>query len=471
MSPVRDRGARPAIIPMEGSRPLSASNSLGSRLLRALRGVLAPVLILIVASVGVVGYQVSHPRALSPYDEYVYVDYLAKIPTEGVVRTGEKTGDTARQALACLGVQWYTIKVQPCSGKDFSDDAVYPYQGYTGADIYTPAYFAVTWVLAQPLMWFGVDLVEAGRMVGAFWLALGTVGIWLLVRLLRADPLWGLVLGLVVIVTPAVTWSATYISTDAPSLAAGAWMGCLGVWAWSRYRAALILLPVGAIVAVMLKLQNFAAVGAVALALLVGVLAERSSPQGPAVRRNRFARLFTDGRALSAIAAVVLALAAQVAWLAYRSAIRLPGPGATVDTHQQPLTAYALITESFRFLGSVGGPVDRSGSFAVALSGVLVALTLASLIGLIVGYRVWGVRNLVLAASVLVVALLLGPVLAFFARLTVGYYVPLSERYGLSLLGLFMALIAVYLSAALGRRPVDRADGLALSAPVTEDVR
>lgn len=61
--------------------------------------------------------------------------------------------------------------------------------------------------------------------------------------------------------------------------------------------------------------------------------------------------------------------------------------------------------------------------------------------------------------------------LAFFARLTVGYYVPLSERYGLSLLGLFMALIAVYLSAALGRRPVDRADGLALSAPVTEDVR
>lgn len=431
---------------------MSASKSLVSRLLSALRGVVAPVLILIVASVGFVGYQTSHARALSPYDEYVYVDYLAKIPTEGIVRTGEETGDAARKALACLGVQWYTVAVQPCGGADFSDDAIYPYAGHTGADIYTPAYFAVTWVLAQPLTWFGVDLVEAGRMVGAFWLALGTVGVWLLVRLLRADSLWGLGLGLVVIATPAVYWSTTYISTDAPALAAGAWIGCLGVWAWSRHRAALILLPVAAIVAVLFKLQNLAAVGAVALALLVGVLVERSSADGRPLRRNRLARIFTDGRSLSAIAAVVLALVAQVGWLTYRSALKLPGPGASVDTHQQPLTMQALVTESFRFLSSVGGPVDRSGSFALGISGVLVALTLASLVGLIVGYRFWGGRGLVLAAPLLFVSLLLGPALAFSTRLTVGYYVPLSERYGLPLLALYLALIAVYLDTALRAR-------------------
>lgn len=430
---------------------MAATQSLASRLLRVLRGVVAPVLILVVASAGFVGWQTSHSRALSPYDEYVYVDYLAKVPTEGVVRTGEETGDIARQALACLGVQWYTIKVQPCRGTDFSDDKIYPYAGHTGADIYTPVYFAVTWALAQPLTWAGLDLVDAGRLVGAFWLALGTVGVWLLVRLLRIDPLYGLALGLLVIATPAVYWSTTYISTDAPSLAAGAWVGCLGVWAWMRRRAALVLLPLAAILVVLIKVQNLAAVGAVGLALLVGVIVERSTPDRP-LRSNRFARIFTDGRSLSAIAAVVLALCAQVAWLAYRSAIKLPGTTPGVDTVRQPLSLHALVTESFRFLTSVGGPVDGSGALGFAVSSLLVLLTIGSLVGLVVGFRVWGVRGLVIAGALLLVALLLGPALAFFTRLTVGYYTPLSDRYGLSLLGLFLAVIALYLFTALGGR-------------------
>ena len=49
------------------------------------------------------------------------------------------------------------------------------------------------------------------------------------------------------------------------------------------------------------------------------------------------------------------------------------------------------------------------------------------------GYRAWGGRGAVIGWSLLVVSLLLGPALAVFTRLTVGYYVPLSERYGLSL--------------------------------------
>jgi hypothetical protein len=454
---------------MEGRSLLPGSRSVVARLLAVLRGVIAPVLILVVASMGFVGWQTSHARALSVYDEYVYVDYLAKIPTEGVVRMGEETGDTARQALACLGVQQYTIVVQPCRGHDFSKDAIYPYAGHTGADIYTPAYFAVTWVVAQPFMWAGMDLVHAGRLAGAFWLALGTVGLWLLIRLLKVDPLYGLVAGLVVIATPAVYWSTTYISTDAPSLAVGVWMGCLGVWAWRRRRAAIVLLPVAAVAAILLKVQNLAAVGAVALALLVGVMIERSSAERP-LRRNRLARVFTDARSLSAIVAVVLALCAQVGWLALRSAIALPSSSPGVDTVRQELTVRALVTEAFRFLTTVGGPAGLSGTLGVVVSDVLIVLTIASLVGLIVGFRAWGVRNLVLAASVLVVALLLGPALAFFTRLTVGYYTPLSERYGLSLLGLFMALIAVYLSTALSRRPLDRA-GRPVSTRVSEDVR
>ena len=125
------------------------------------------------ASVGFVSANVVQQKQISPFDEYVYLDYLSKVPTQGFVRSGEETGDLARQEISCRGVQTYGLYGTSCDIGAASPDETFPYSGQTGADIYTPAYFAVTWVLAQPLVWTGVSLLDAGRLVGAVWLFLG----------------------------------------------------------------------------------------------------------------------------------------------------------------------------------------------------------------------------------------------------------------------------------------------------------
>ncbi|UAJ80564.1 hypothetical protein IT072_05945 [Leifsonia sp. ZF2019] len=414
----------------------------GAWIARVLRGVLVPVLLLVAASIGLVAHSASQHRAISPYDEYVYIDYLAKIPTQGIVRGGEETGEVARQALACRGVLNYVVTTDRCDGHDFGSDAKYPYAGGTGADIYSPVYFAVTWTLAQPLIGLGVDFVDAGRLVGAFWLALGAVGVWALLRALRVDGLSALGLGLLVVATPVAYWSNTYISTDAPSVAAGAWLGVAGVAVWERRRAAYVLLPVAAAIATLLKVQNIAAVGAVSLALMLGAL---TRPAGEGEARPTLGRVLRDRRLLVAVLTVAVAVVAQAAWLVIRARAQLPGERPSVDT-AQPLSVHAIVAESLRFITNIGVPGFQTSIVTAAVVGVLGLLSVAAVIGLIVDQRFRSGRGLVAAVSVLVVSLLLGPLLAVFTRVSMGYYTPLSERYGIVLLPLFLALIGLFLA-------------------------
>lgn len=430
----------------------------GAWLARVLRGVLVPVILLVAASVGLVAVNASQHRAISPYDEYVYIDYLAKIPTEGMVRGGEETGEVARQALACRGVLNFVVTTDPCRGTYFGTDAKYPYYGGTGADIYSPAYFGVTWALAQPLVWMGVDFVDAGRLVGAFWLALGSIGVWALVRSLRVDGMYALGLGLLVTATPVAYWATTYISTDAPSIAAGAWVAVAGLGVWRRRTAAFVLLPLAAVAATLFKVQNLAAVGAVALALLIGVFVDRSDG------RRMFRAAVRDPRLLLGVLTVLVALLSQVAWLAIRARSQLPGDRASIDTVQQPLTIHSMVTESLRFLTSIAGPGMPSSIITTAVAGVLGLLSIAAVIGLIVDQRFRTGRGLVAAISVLVVALALGPALALFTRVTMGYYTPLSERYGIVLLPLFLALVGLYVDHLRKVVPVVAVTGGILAA-------
>ena len=81
--------------------------------------------------------------------------------------------------------------------------------------------FGATRVLAQPLIWAGVDFVSAGRLVGGFWLALGAVFLYLAMR--RASVPIPIAVGfnLVMVGSLAAYWGNTYISTDATALASG----------------------------------------------------------------------------------------------------------------------------------------------------------------------------------------------------------------------------------------------------------
>ena len=131
-------------------------------------------LLIVVASIAVVVVHVPKHDTVSPIDEYVYIDYYAKVLDQGIVHRGEETGEYAREYLACHGVRAigdYPEALCPTEGK--GRDAAYPNAGATSAGLYTPLYFAITRVLAQPLVWFGVELTDAGRAVGGLWLAAG----------------------------------------------------------------------------------------------------------------------------------------------------------------------------------------------------------------------------------------------------------------------------------------------------------
>src|SRR5690348_1809110 len=57
--------------------------------------------LLVALSLGFSVRHVSGHHQTSPIDEYVYIDYYAKVLHQGVVRQGEKTGDYAREYYSC----------------------------------------------------------------------------------------------------------------------------------------------------------------------------------------------------------------------------------------------------------------------------------------------------------------------------------------------------------------------------------
>ena len=161
--------------------------------------------------------------SFSPYDEWVYYDYITKVPTEGFVRQGEAIGAPALEAMACDG-DTFGPRGEPCTGPNGTYDrpSLYPQQGLTTADLYTPAYFAPTWAAAKVIQFAtGMSLLTAARLVGSLWLVAGLIMLYLLCREFKLSKVLTLGLGLGVIGQIWAHYAFSYISTDAPSLVAG----------------------------------------------------------------------------------------------------------------------------------------------------------------------------------------------------------------------------------------------------------
>ena len=414
---------------------------------RLLRLVGSPVLLLILLSSAFVLIQAPRNDAMSPLDEYVYLDYLSKVPDQGYLRQGEETGDVARQAIACRGVTGYGTYGDPCGSSTFDSDSAYPYSGKTGADLYAPLYFWITWVAAQPLTGAGVGLLDAGRLAGILWLSLGTTLLYGFLQSLQTPR--GIAFGLsaLVLATPAIYWSVVHISTDAPTLAVGAGLGWAAV-ATARRKIPLVLLPVLAALAVLFKVQNLAMVGVISAALVV-LAAVRLLKRSP-TWKDRGRAVIRTPMLWVAVVTVVVALGAQIAWLIFRASEALPVPPAVIDSVQLPLTRTAILQESVKFLLNVGGSSASETLIGVIAAPLLTALTLAAIVGILLRPGSAGLIAVTFAAATLLVALMFGPGLNLATVAIAGYYVPLPPRYGLALLPAFIACIALFLPRARG---------------------
>ena len=401
-----------------------------------------PALLLIIASFVYVGVNVPRHRELSPFDEYVYLDYLDKVPTQLFVHQFEKVGDFARNEISCRGVLGFGSFGEGCDRGSHQSDITYPYSGNTGADIYSPAYFGITWALAQPLTWLGFDLLDAGRLVGAVWLSAGLLLLYGAMRELGVGRRLAVGLNLFVMISPAIYYANTYLATDAPTLSAGGALLYAGIRIARGKLAAGWLIPL-AVFAVLLKVQNLAAVLLVSMALVVLAIWNAYRPGSTETGPRRFPLRDT----VLASSAMVAAVLAQIVWLVIRSHAALPpvaSPGA--DTNLQALTQQALISEAFKYLFKVGSSDLNSGVTGSVAANLLAALSVGGVIAMIVDRRAHSRTVVTFAAATLVVGLLIGPALAISTLVVTGSYFPLPIRYGIVLMPAFVMCAAVFLS-------------------------
>ncbi|ERG64922.1 hypothetical protein L332_10760 [Agrococcus pavilionensis RW1] len=416
----------------------------GERVRRAVRWALAGIVVLAIA---LVATSVQRQAPFSPYDEYVYFDYLTKVSSQGFVRTGEEVGEFARAELECRGVASYGSYGDGCGIGDVDDDALFPYHGLTGADLYTPVYFAITRVLAQPLTWFGMGLLDAGRMVGGLWLAAAASMTFLALRRFRVGLVPAVGLVLLGMATPVAQSSFAYISTDAAAITAGAALALLAARVVTGASSAWWLVPVG-LLGVLAKPQAIGALGAALLIVVVHALVTQGRWREASAWR---------GTVLPATVAGVVALASQLVWGRIRSATAV-GPGANLGVGSEHLPPDGIVRLLDNVLLNVGAvqPVEAQASMEIAVAAAT-ALACAGIVAGVVGLarqstptgaasaRSWAIGTGALAVLMI-------PVLMLMTWVLDGSYFEPPLRYGAALLPFLLVSAGMLLarSRAIG---------------------
>ncbi len=180
-----------------------------------------PLTLSLIAFIGLGAAAILHGSVMSLFDEWVYLDYLYKVPTQGMVFKGEFFGTEALELMACTGQVPFGVMGGAC-GSPY-DPATFPYGGITTADPYTPLYFVITWLGG---FFFnvipGLGQIAAWRVANVLWLCVGLVAFYKLGKLWRVPNFALFTVGILIIGSPFAYWAYTYVSTDAPSFLFGA---------------------------------------------------------------------------------------------------------------------------------------------------------------------------------------------------------------------------------------------------------
>ncbi|MCI0158215.1 hypothetical protein KNO15_16055 [Leifsonia shinshuensis] len=413
-----------------------------------LRRFWVPVLLVVVA----LGYggtvTAMHSKSLSPIDEWVYSDYLDKVPTELLVHQGETIGHEALDRMACNGVFPYGPMGAKC-GSSYSDIAKFPFQGKTSADAYTPTYFGITWVVGGAIhLATGIDQLTSWRLTGPLWLAGTMVALFLLFRSFRVPPAVTVALGLAFIVSPFTWWTYTFVSTDAPTVLLATLLVLLGT-KYARGRLSGWWLVGLSAFAVLMKVTNILAVCLLALYLVFVWLWELRKTrwtdgwrtQRPGVERRSL------GLPLFAVLSVGAGIATQVAWLAVHRALAI-GPSANQGLGG-PLSLKSLAVQLTNFLpGTLTSNVWITGGSGYALPifdwavAPLSWICIAGVLGAFWSARVRGRTGPIIIATA-IASVAFAPMLAVALTVTTGSYFALPPRYGAPLLPVFLLMPAL----------------------------
>lgn len=416
-------------------------------------------LCLIVAAL-VMGVSVtaSHSLAFSPFDEWMYFDYLNKLPSQGFIRLGEPVGTTAMNWMACNGLQAYGNPVDACGVKPI-DYSIFPFKGVQSAQLYTPLFFAPTWVVASAVQAVtGITFLEAARFSGTFWLIGTMAAITAVLRMFKVPSTAAIAVGLLFLATPFTWWTYTFVSTDAPGALIGA-VAVLLIERVIRGRLNAWWLAPFFVLAVLIKAVNVIAIGIVllyAIARLITRYRHRLVWRRPGVWRAAMAGRGPIAPITGTLVAGVAAGIAQVAWTRFIAA-NVIGLGPVMGD-ERPMKfadaiglAWAFIPSMFSTGASELSAMSWKFASAPFVGQAIGWLCVGGVLGLVWLNRQRGldrtVTNVTLVASVLA-----GPVLALVFTASVGTYVNLGARYGANLIPLILTSVAIMVSGRLHRR-------------------
>lgn len=377
-----------------------------------------------------------HSPATSPLDEWVFIDYLSKVFSQGFVRDGERVGELTNTVMSCYGV--IPGGTFGTCGLDLQSNlSNLPYTGLTAAAAYTPAYFWVTRILGIPFQLIGIGEVEAWRLTGAIWLAAGIVVFVLLLRKWGIQDRVILPIGLLIIASPYVWWAHTFVSTDAPSLLVGAALLYLATMVRRGELRAWWLVPLAA-VSVALKVTNLVGVGLMAVYLVGSWVVDtaRSKFSDADGGSHLGVRGSVTSLVIWPIIAAVSAVLVQVGWSKFIAATAIAGDRANQGISSK-LTLSELGLQATNFLSSVLSYSPFTGHGKDFLFTPLAWIVIAGAVGAFINLRKINEPSMVVTA-ILVSAIAMAPALAIAVQFAQGAYFQLSPRYGASLIPAFM---------------------------------
>lgn len=388
------------------------------------------VLAIVVLAMASLLIHVERHTQVSPYDEYMYMDAVAKAGNFEVIKSGEKTGDVARDFLSCHDVLLIgPVGRSGCGGAH--PDSLYPYAGKSTADLYSPLYYFTTRAVAAPFQAVGFGFVDAARLASGLWVVLAAALMYVVARLYRVRWELAFAAALVLVGSVPAFWAGTFVSTDAPEMAIT--LGLLGLGVLhlrSPGRATLVGLISLAAFAGALKIQNLEGVGLAAGLLGLGAM---GGVAGAKPRVKAIAKAW-----LLPFAMLVACTGAQLAWLVVRSLISL-GPDADIGLSRplHPLVDLSRDAMAF-FPGAIANSAADPLGIVAALSAW--ALALACVGGVMAAAGSRGVERDVRALGVLtlVIAILAGPAMSVATVAVTHGYVPPVWRYGIPLIPAFV---------------------------------
>ncbi len=405
--------------------------------------------LLLLVCIPVVTLHADRNRAFFVLDEFAYADYLHKIDAGRlIVRHGDVSEQVTLRELACRGYSPSIFNDRPpCDSPTFAPE-VFPNAGINSADIHPPTYFLATYAGARVLQAVGVtdDLVHAGRLFGAVWMAAGLTALWCLIRALGAGP-GAAACGLALVAAgPMLLQQWHYLTPDAANVLVGS-LVILAVLAWERTGTGRAWLVAAGALAMAIKAPNIVVVLAGAGYLGVRALLRLTE------ETDRTPRQYVE----AAVALVAGAAVASVVWLVVRAA-RARSVLTPMERDEQVdiLRPSQILENVARFVT----PWDREPSslypLAVITSYLLVGSLLVALVALSRHDRRYA---LALATGALLLA---GPLLLVAVNFVVrGSYTIIEPRYGTTLVPIQCAIAATFWTG----RPRWAVAALAIIAP------